>query len=273
MATSLTNISNWGAGGFDRAQFVLSASGLLKMSDLSVNNGRGMTVINEVKAANWQFGEDVTISLEGDDGVFGKITFEGDTLPKFDLTVSELAVAMVNSIQGTTIVDVQSIYDFLAIGPEARDYTDQFLMLTRRAIATETGSEASGYESVIFPLCTLSYRGTGYAYQQAGEYTFSVTVNPVTQTPWGIDLDGSVTGKEKVAGFMFFSEAPPTFDVFKEDGVATTYTLTQTIAANSQLIGFDNAGATNSLGLTSNDATFTAGASGDRLTILYEVAA
>ncbi len=35
MATSLTNISNWGTAGFDRAQFVLSASGLLKMSDLS----------------------------------------------------------------------------------------------------------------------------------------------------------------------------------------------------------------------------------------------
>ena len=272
MATSLTNISNWGTAGFDRAQFVLSASGLLKMSDLSAGTGRGMTVINEVKAANWQFGEDVTVSLEGDDGVFGKITFEGDTLPKFDLTVSELAVAMVNAIQGTSIVDVQTTYDFLAIGPEARDYTDLFLMLTRRAVSTESGSEASGYETVIFPLCTLSFRGTGLAFQSAGEYTFSVTVNPVTQTPWGIDLSGSVTGKEKVAGFMFFSEAPPTFDVFKEDGVLTAYTLTQTIASNSQLIGFEDAGATESLGLSSNDATFTANSSGDRLTILYEVA-
>ena len=272
MASTLLNISQWAAAGFDRAQFVGSESGLLEFADLSTTAGRGMTVINEVKSANWQFGEDVTVPLEGDDQVFGKITFEGDTLPKFDLGVSELAVAMVNEIQGTSIINVQSVYDFLAIGPTARDYTDQIVMLTRRAIATEAGSEGGGYESVLFPLCTLSFRGTGNTFQAQGEYTFSVTVNPVTQTPWGIDLDGSVVGKEKVAGFMFFSQSAPTFDVFKEDGILTSYTLTQTIASNSQLIGFDKDGATKALGLSSNDATFSAGSSGDRMTILYEVA-
>lgn len=272
MATTLTNVSNWYGAGFDRMQYVLSDSGLIKISDLSNGNGRGMTRLNGVKTANWAFGEDATVDIPGDDQVLAKVTFEGDTLPKFDVVVSEMAVALVNAIQGTSIVDAQSIYDFLAIGPKDRDYVDLFVLLTRRAPSAESGSEGSGYENVVFPLCQMSYRGSGMALQQPGEHTFSVTVNQVTQLPWGVDLSGSVTGKEKVAGFMFFSQYPATFEGLKEDGAATTYTLTQTIAANSQLIGFDNVGATNALGLSSNDATFTAGSAADRMTILYEVA-
>lgn len=272
MATSKTNIDRWFAAGFDRAQFVKSAAGLLKMSDLANGNGRGMTRINGVKTANWQFGEVNTVPIEGDNQILAKITYEGDTLPRFDLMVSEFAIAVLNEIQGTTTIDVQSTYDFAGIGPKDPDYTDMFLMLTRNAPSTESGNEGSGFENVIFPLCGMSYRGTNLAYQQAGEYPYSVTVNRITQTPWGIDLSGSVSGKEKLAGFKFWSEAPPSFAVFKEDGVLTAYTLPQTIAGNSQLIGFDDAGATNALGLTDNDATFTAGSAGERLTILYEVA-
>lgn len=271
MATSLTNINAWLAAGFDRAQFVLSTSGLVKISDLTAPNGRGMARINGVKAANWQFGEDVKVPIEGDDIILAKITFEGDTLPTFDLTASEFNAAFVNTLQGTSTIDVQSTYDVIPIGPSDRDIDDLMIMLTRRAPSQKSGSEGSGYENVLFPLCEVSFRGTGSQFQAAGEYTMSVTVNRVTQTPWGLDLGPSVGGKEKVAGFIFFSEQPASLAAFKEDGLATSFTLPLTIASNAQAIGFDNAGATKAVTVSGNDVTVTAGAGGDRLTVLYEV--
>ena len=270
MAATLVNISNWIGAGANHAQYVLSQSGKPKSSDLANDSSRGMTQLKGIETANWQLAASSVVSIPGDDGVLGQISFPGTELPSFEMTLSELPVAFINAIQGTSTVDVQTTYDFLALDPKDADDVDMFIMLSRKSLSTESGSEGSGYETVIFPLCTVSFQGTNYANQSPGAFNFTVTVNRVSQLPWGLDLGSSVTGKEQVSGFMFWSEQIPTFGVYKEDGVETSFTLSNTIASNSQLIGFDNVGATNALGLSTNDATFSVGSAGDILTVLYE---
>lgn len=277
MASTLTNISQWITGGASKVQYAISSSGRpYDSASLTAGNSSGMTDIDGFRTANITMPQATILQIEGDDGVRGTIMFEGTQLPTFDMVFSDYPTTFIDTIQGTTLDDAQSIYDIGIIDPVDREFKDIFLMLTRRAVATEAGSEGNGFETLVFPLCTVSLTGVGnfQTGANAGEYTFNVSVNRVSQLPYGETLTEGAHGTTAASGFIFFSEQIPTFDVFIQNNVLTSFTLSKTLASNSQAIAFDGAAgasaSTLAVTISTNDLTFTAQASGNITTALYE---
>lgn len=281
MATTITNVSRWIAGGFAEAQFAISSSGRPYNSGvLTPGNIAGMTVLKGAKTANVAVPQAEILQIPGDNGVRGVIQFPGNALPAFDMVFSDLTTSFVNALQGTTAVDVQSIYEWLIVDPENRAFPDIFLMLTRRAVSTEAGSTGNGYDTVIFPQATVSFAGSS-GYQTGanpGEFTFNVTVNRTGVLPWGTPLTSGTHGTAAASGFLFWSQAVPTFDVAIKDGIITSWTLTKTYASNAQALGWKTASGTTSTDSVTADApnnqvdSVSAGSSGNILTVLYEKA-
>lgn len=277
MASTLTNIGQFVSGGFSRVQYTLSSSGLPYGTLAAAGSGQGMTIVEGAKAANPTLGNAEILQITGDNGVRAAIQFPSSALPTFDLTFADLTAAFLNALQGTTTDDAQSIYDFVLLDPEEPPAIDLFLLLTQKSVSTEAGSEGNGYLNIIFPLCTATLTGLPNMQTGANEgtFTFSVTVNRVSQLPWGEALSVASHGTTKVSGFIFFSEAIPTIDVFTQNGTDSSYTPTQTLNSNEQVIAWDDiAGTTGTLAITpsSGDFTFTASTSGYGTLFLYEVA-
>lgn len=278
MAATLTDVAQWIAGGFQEAQFANSTSGIPYTSSLSAGNIAGTTVLKGAKSANIEIPEAEILQIPGDDTVRGVIQFPGNALPTFDLIFSDLTRSFVDTLQGTIAVDVQSVYEWLILDPANRTFPDIFLILTRQAYSTEAGSTGNGYESILFPQCTISFSGPSGHQTGANEaeYKFKVTVNRTTQLPWGTPLSTGTHGTTAASGFMFWSEAVPTFDVAKKNGSTTDWTLTKTYASNAQAVVWKNVSGTASTDTGSVDSGnnqwdgAAAGSSGDLLIVFYE---
>lgn len=279
MATTLTNVSRMISGGFSEVQYQTSASGKpYNSATLDATEIQGTTVLKGAKTANIQIPPAEILQIQGDNGVRGVIQFPGNALPTFDLVFSDLTMAFANEAQGTITVDAQSKYDLLILDPASRTFPDLFLMLTRRAVSTEAGMTGNGYETILFPMATISFAGVN-GYQTGanpGEYVFNVTVNRTSVLPWGTALATGTHGTTEASGFIFFSQAVPTFDVAKKDGIITSWTLTKTYASNAQVITYKTvSGVTSADSATADTANnqvdgVAAGSSGDILTIFYE---
>jgi hypothetical protein len=82
-------------------------------------------------------------------------------------------------------------------------------------------------------------------------------------------------GTTRASGFIFFSEAIPTFDIYTQDGADASYTPTQTLNANEQVIAWnDITGTSATLATTVNSGAFEYTAqTADEITLfMYEVA-
>ena len=272
MATSLINIAEVGAGGLERIQYVLSTSGRPYGSLPSAGNGAGMTILSGANTVTMNFPSYETLSIPGDNSVDSAILFKPGTAPTMQIQFSRFIGGFTDVVQGTTVDDAQTIYNIYGIDPDDPAFPDIFLLLTGRAVSKDAGSEGNGYDNWMFPLCQVGY--TGPNAMQTGTnarlHTFDLTINRVNILPWGESFSDSVSG------FYFFSEAIPTFDIYRQDNATATYTPTQTLNANEQVIGFDSAaagaGATLATGVSSGAFTFTAQANNNVTTFLYEVA-
>jgi hypothetical protein len=272
MASSLTNIAQVGAGGLERAQFVLSTSGRPYGTLPSAGSGAGMTILEGANNVTFNFPSYETLSIPGDNSVDSAILFKPGTAPTMQLQFARFNGSFNDTVQGVTVDDAQSIYNIYGIDPETPTFPDIFLLLTGKAVSKDSGSEGNGYDNWMFPLCQVGY--TGPNGMQTGTnarlHTFDLTLNRVNILPWGESFS------DYVSGFYFFSEGIPTFDIFVQNNSDTSYTPTQTLNANEQVIGFDSAalgaGATLATSVSSGDFTFSAQTSGNVSTFLYEVA-
>lgn len=279
MATTIANVGQWISGGFAEVQYSISTSGRpYNSATLTAGNIAGMTTVKGAKTANIQIPQAEILQIPGDDGVRGVIQFPGNALPTFDMTFSDITTSFVNALQGTTAVDIQSIYEWLVLDPANRAFPDIFLMMTRRAYSTEAGSTGNGYDTVVFPQSSISFAGpSGYSTgANAGEFTFNVTVNRTSILPWGTALSTGTHGTSGASGFMFWSQEVPTFDVAIKDGTIVSWTLTKTYASNAQALGWKTVSGTTSTDAVTVDApnnqvdSVAAGTSGNILTVLYE---
>ena len=272
MATSLTNIAQVGAGGLERIQFVQSTSGRPYGTLPVADSGSGMTILEGANNVTMNFPSYETLSIPGDNSVDSAILFKPGTAPTMQIQFSRFIGGFIDTVQGTTVDDAQSIYNIYGIDPDDPAFPDIFLLLTGKAVSKDAGEEGGGYDNWIFPLCQAGY--TGPNGMQTGPnarlHTFDLTINRVNILPWGEAFS------DYVSGYYFFSEAIPTFDIFRQNNSTATYTPTQTLNANDQVIGFDSAeggaGATLATGVSSGAFTFTAQASNNVTTFLYEVA-
>ncbi len=277
MATALTNIEQFLAGGFSNAQFILSTSGRPYGTIPTAGTGVGMAQVKGANAANFTFPPAQTLPFSGDDGVRGAILFPPDTPVTFDLTFADFTGSFVDSVQGTIQVDAQSIYDFFLLDPSDRTFPDIFLLLSQKATSKVAGEEGAGYNSLAFPLCSVSYQGPGAwaTGPNASLNTFNVTVNRVSILPWGTPLTVVTHGTREVSGYLFFSEQVPTFDIFHQNNVVAVYAPSQGLNANEQVIGFDGAElgtpSTLAVGFSTPEFTFTPQTDGNITTFLYEI--
>ena len=209
----------------------------------------------------------------------GAIQFAGNALPTFDLQFADFKGTFVDTSQGTTEVDAQSVYDFFALDPANRDFPDIFLLLSQRAVSTTASSEGNGYSNIVFPLCTVTFTGPGNL-QTGGNpnlFTFGVTVNRCSVLPWGTPLTTGTHGTDQVGGWMFFSQKIPTFEVYRQDNSTATYTPSQARdQTQDQAIAWDGTAegtpSTLAVGSSGADLTFTAQTNNNVTTFLFEVA-
>ena len=278
MATALANIDKFLAGGFEKLQHTRSTAGRPYGTLPTAGQGAGMTQVDGANAANFTFPPSQTLQFPGDNTVRGAIMFAPDAAPTLDLVLADFAGAFVDTVQGTTVVDAQSIYNFYLLNPSNPSFPDLFLLLSQKATSKVAGEEGRGFNSLALPLCSVNYVGPGgwATGPNASLNTFNVTVNPVSVLPWGTPLTKATHGATEVSGFIFFSEEIPTFDTFHQNFATATYEPSQALNANEQVIGFDGAElgtpATLAVGFSTPDFTFTAQADGNVTTFLYEIA-
>ena len=280
MASSLVNISQFVAGGARYAQYSLSSSGLPYGTAPTTGAGAGMTDVRGFSAASINLPEPQILQIEGEDSVRAAIQFPANALPSFTMTLKDFVGSFVDALQGTTADDAQSVYNFYMLNPDVSSFPDIFLMLTRRSVSTVAGSEGNGYETIIFPLCTVGFTNIGdfATGPNAADRTVTVTVNRVSQLPWGEALTTGAHGTTQASGFVFWSEQIPTFDVFAQDATGTDndYLPTKTLASNTQVIAWDDiAGTSATLSVTWNTPTasqfnFTATTDDNVSLFLYE---
>jgi hypothetical protein len=278
MASSLTNINQWIGGGFARASFALSTSGLPYGTVPTAGNFSAMTILEGANAANPSLGAARILNIEGDDSKRGAIQFPSGESPTFDLTFVDFKGGFLNAIQGTTTDDAQSIYDVFLVDPEDPPTIDIFLLLTQKATSTTPAKKGSGYFNMVFPFCTAVFTtppqlATG---PTAGTYVFNVSVpGRVDQFAWGETITTVNHGTTGASAYFFFSDEIPTMDVFTQNAVLTTYSPSQTLNANEQVIAWnDITGTTAPLTITPNAGNFdfAAQASGEVTLFIYEVA-
>lgn len=265
MATSFTNISTWGAGGFSLIQQIRSTSGLPYDSNNAPAQGASVNMADLDGAVELEldFGEAEVIELDADNGVIGAIVLPNENLPRVRMGWRQFQGSFMNDIEGLTAEDAQSTYNLYHIGAKGVTLTDQFMMFHRPGPSLEAGEEGNGFETLILPLLQLTFDGfdnwgTG---NTKSLYTVSGTVNRVTQFPWGSSLVEGTHGTTKVAGWLMWSQHIPTFQVYKDDGAATTVTNGKTLAENNQVIAWSDitgSPATLATGLSSNNFTITA---------------
>lgn len=270
------------SAGFDRIQYAPSVSGIpTAYTGLAADSGLGLTRLYAAQAADTSLPESVTTNIDGDDGVSDQFLFDATELEGFSLSLGRTNYGFINTIQGTTSIDMQSTYSMLPRNPKGRDFADMFFLLTRRAQKRD-GTTGSGYEHLIVPKCNGTYLSGPFGARAAGVYNFNVVANTVDQTFYGNPLgsDASEVGtKGEVSSFEFFTDYRVTIDVYKSNGVATSYTPSQAPRTSGTVIAWDCgdlalATIPTTLAATesSGSFTFTAPGSGDHIIFLYEVA-
>jgi len=273
--------TQYNAAGFERVQVGRSSGGLPYYGGLTGGSasGYGLTRLYAANAADATMPEPTTVPIEGDDGIDAQFQFDVTELETFQLTFGRQDYAVLNDVQGTSNIDLQSTYSMALRNPKGRDFTDMFVLLSRRA-QKRNGTTGGGYEHVLIPLATLTYTGSTMGTQGAGYYNYSVTANYVDRTFYGTKLgsDASeVGGKDNGSSFEFVTDYPVSIDVWEEDGSATDFTPTQTIRTSGTVLAWSwdktaTAASTKSVSVSSGDITFTAGTDGDLIVAIYEVA-
>lgn len=270
------------AAGFDRIQYAVSSSGIPTDYASLANDDSplGLTRLFAAQAADVSLPEPTTVQIPGDDGVDAQFQFDVTELERFALSMGRSNYAFVNNIQGTSNIDLQSTYSMLPRNPKGRDFTDIFLLLTRRS-QKRNGTTGGGYEHVVVPNATGSYLGSSYETQGAGVFNYQVSSNYVNQTFYGNALGGDaneVGGKDFASSFELNTDYPVTIDVYRSDGTATSFTPTQTPRTGGTIIAWDagdlalaTVPSTIAVTLSTGDFTFTAPDSGDYIIVLYEV--
>lgn len=277
----MAGTTTYNAAGFDRIQYAVSTGGIpTDYASLSTDAGAGLTRLYAAQAADVSIPESTVVQVEGDDGVDAQFQFDVTELEQFALTMGRNNNAFINTIQGSTAIDVQSTWDMLMRNPKGRDFTDMFFLLSRRA-QKRNGTTGAGYHHVIVPLSTGTYLGSAFATQAAGAFNYSVTANYVDQTWYGNALGADaneVGGKNFASSFEFVSNYNVSIDVYKSDGAATSYTPNQSYRSGGIVLAWDagdlalaTVPTTLSITPSSGDFTFVAPGSGDYIVFIYEV--
>lgn len=257
------------AAGFAYAWWQKSTSGVpTVLADLSAGaaNATGLNRLYAAQSADFAFPEDEVVPIEGDDDVDGQFLFPAIELINFTLTVGRTDHALTNAIQGTAAEIMQTTWELNFLQPANRLFTDMFLLLTRRA--QDGASSAARYENFITPLATMSDLGTAFQTRAAAAQNFKVAGNRVTKTFYGKTL----TNNSPV--YRFYSNYPVMIDVWKENGVATTFAASKTPKTGGTHLGFswDGSGVpvTKAITKSSGSFTFTAGTNNHYIIALYE---
>jgi len=180
-----------------------------------------------VKTAQVQIPESTSVAVTGDDGVLGTFEFDSNEARSFQMTLGELDFNVVNKAQGSNIYQVGTYYDMMLGDVLNQPKNDAVLILTAEAKVQDTGKEGSGWYHLMFPSVTLTYLGTNLEEQSPTTQNFKVTVNPFTQTPWGLDLSADNFGAEK-AHFIFWGSAKRmTLNTYRHNGSATEFLLSR----------------------------------------------
>lgn len=180
-----------------------------------------------VKTANVQIPANTTVSVTGDDGVLGSFSFDSNEPRTFDITVGELDMNIANKAQGTNIYSVGTYYDMMLGDVLGGTLSDAVLIFTAEAKVTDTGKEGSGWYHIMFPNVSVKYLGTGLEEQSAVTQNFQLTVNPFSQTPWGLDLSADNFGAEKAHFIFWGSERRMTLNTYRYDGSDTDYVVSR----------------------------------------------
>jgi len=277
----MAGTTNYNAAGFDRIQYAVSTGGIpTDYASLSADAGAGLTRLYAAQAADVSIPEGSTVQIEGDDGVDAQFQFDVTELEAFALTLGRNNNAFINTIQGTTAIDLQSTWDVLARNPKGRDFTDMFFLLTRRA-QKRNGTTGAGYHHVIVSLATGTYLGSAFGTQAAGAFNYNVVANYVDQTWFGNALGSDaneVSGKNFASSFEFVTDCAVSIDIYKSDGAATSYTPNQSYRSGGTVLAWDcgdlalaTVPATLAITPSGGDFTFTAPDSGDYIAFIYEV--
>ena len=203
MASTILNVSQWVKGGADSVQQSRSTSGRPYGDLPAAGEGVGMLDLPGLNSASFTAGEPEILEIEGGDGIRAVIQFPNDTLPQVDLEFADFQGEFYNDTQGLNVIDVQSVYNFYVLGAGSTVLTDQFLMLTRKAVSTQAGSQGNGFETLLFPLASISplnpYGDAATGPNQANN-SYRASMNRVSLTPWGQTISEATNAATSAGG-------------------------------------------------------------------------
>lgn len=276
---ALDNITAFFAGGFERAQAgAIDSNGYFIGSAITLANGAnsGMLQLQGANSADVPTAGQRVIQPEGDDGVVGRIKLPGINEIAFPLNLKVFDATFAALVQGTKAYAVEE-WTMVDFDPYQPTYPTLCMLFTRKASSKVSGSPGSGYENLLLFACKASFSGAGGLQSGANDatYSFDVTVDRSTKTPWGDTLSIANDGTTQSSGKLFWSENRVSMHAFKGNASLTNFAVTYTPSSavlNTKNLVFKN-GTKQTTGVTISGKTFTFGAApanGDNVVVVYE---
>jgi hypothetical protein len=219
-------------------------------------------------------GEDV--SIDGDDGTLGTISFAANTTPAFVANFGAFDLATAAAMQQTAVWNMAG-FEHGALQPEDPGAPNGCMIIQGKSVNKDDGTSGLAvWSGIILPLVTAQPLGReSFEGRTAASNRIKFTAQISAKHPSGITITSSNLGTTGASGIEFEGDHPMIMDRYTGNGAATSTTLTKEVAATDHIAAIVNTQVlTHGSGITavvgSKTLTFSsAPASGAKVVIVY----
>ncbi len=221
------NVLEWIAGGFKSAWYTkLDTDGFATGASGTVTAGATFSPGGRIKGARTapiQLEAPPTVSVLGDNVVYGAFQFAPENVPNFTL---ELAVnnATFNSRAQSTATRNVGNASVEVIQPQNFSPTDLAMWFIRDAKSQQGSTIGKGlYETILLSKATAYPLGANMSQREAANFQAQITINPSAGTPMGYTLSNTVEQTEVASGLRWTSDYPLFLDATLGTGALTLF--------------------------------------------------
>lgn len=234
----MANLTQWIAAGFERMYYGGVVSNYLTGSTLTApaagtTTGSGMGKLDGVQTADVTIPEPEDVPVSGDDDTLGKFTFPSTETPSFTIETGTANLGFDALVQGTTTY-ADGSFTYGVLQPNAPDFPDICLLLSRRAKSRVTGSIGTAvWEHLLIPKANIIPLGSsGFTGRSAASFRYRVVANKADTFPTGMAVSDANFATTGGSLFPFTSDNRVTMHRATGNGTATAFTVDYTPASS-----------------------------------------
>lgn len=226
-----TQLAFWGQ--VDAFGFFAGTSG----SVAAGATGEAMGRLLGIKKADPGPVEPENVNVTGDDTSLGAIDFGPNEVPTWIMELGASDLATEALMQGT-LVETLGGLKIGVLQPNNPVYPDVCLIYQGKAKSKDAGSDGvKAWVGYIVPIASSIPLGRqSFEERAAAVSRFKVTAQVASRKPWGVTITDAVLGTNGSPILPFTSDNPIVMERFTGNGIATSFTLTNTPISDAKTI-------------------------------------